>query len=207
MSAENSLSDNPDYQKLGVAKKRIIEVLWPMDWVEGVVIFQAIGQTYYDRRVRELRESGWPIETVGTKYRLTSHTKSKGNKRKYPTAQQKKVVLKRDKGICQICGSADSHIQFDHKIPQGRLGPTEIDNLMLLCRTCNVEKRGVCKRCTLPTCEGCPYAFPELYGTRLTVSLDKDVAPLIKAEAQRRGVAETTIILEIVARHYNPDPS
>jgi hypothetical protein len=174
-----------------------------MDWVEGAVIFQAVGQTYYDRRIRELRESGWPIETSGTKYRLTSRTKGEGNIRKYPSAKQKRDVLERDKGVCQICGSADLHIQFDHKIPQERLGVTEIENLMLLCRTCNVEKRGICKRCTLPTCEGCPYAFPELYGTRLMVSLDKDIADLIKAEARQRGVTETTIILEIVARHYN----
>lgn len=178
-----------------------------MEWVEGAVIFQAVGQTYYDRRIRDLRESGWPIETVGTKYRLTSRTKSAGNIRQYPNAKQKRAVLERDKGICQICGSSDLHIQFDHKIPQERFGPTEIDNLMLLCRTCNVEKRGVCKRCTLTTCEGCPYAFPELYGTRLTVSLDKDVATLVKAEAQRRGIPERNVILEILARHYKPDLS
>lgn len=178
-----------------------------MEWVEGAVIFQAVRQTYYDRRIRELRESGWVIETLGTKYRLTSRIKNPGNERTYPSAELKRAVLDRDKGICQICGSADLHIQFDHKIPQERLGSTTLENLMLLCRTCNVVKRGACKRCTLTTCEGCPFAFPELYGTRITVSLDTDVASLVKAEAQSRGVPETTIILEILARHYRPDPS
>jgi hypothetical protein len=207
MFPENSLLKNPDFQRLSEAKQRIMELLWPMEWVEGAVIFQAVQQTYYDRRVRELREGGWPILTVGTRYKLTSRTKGPGNIRKYPSAKLKKAVLERDKGICQICGSADLHIQFDHKIPQERLGPTTLENLMLLCRTCNVIKRGACKRCTLTTCEGCPFAFPELYGTRVTVSLDKDVGALVKADAQSRGVPETTIILEILSRHYKPAPS
>ena len=45
------------------AKLTILRLLWPGDWVEGAKMYEATQQTYYDRRIRELRESGWQIET------------------------------------------------------------------------------------------------------------------------------------------------
>lgn len=73
-------------------------MLWNMESVEGSEIFKAVQQTYYDRRIRELRESGWQIETIGTKYRLVSHEKLAGNEREYLSAEQKRQVLERDRG-------------------------------------------------------------------------------------------------------------
>lgn len=102
--SENSPFNAALFPKLSGAKRVILEILWSMEWVEGADIFRAVGQTYYDRRVRELRESGWQIETKGTKYKLTSRTKQAGSERVYPNAKQKREVLERDKGICQICG-------------------------------------------------------------------------------------------------------
>lgn len=114
-----------------------------MEWVEGSKIYDAVQQTYYDRRIRELRESGWQIEThpSGKMYRLRSHKKLPGNVRRYPTAKQKREVWERDEGTCQICRLPDDHMQYDHKVPLERHGPTEVDNLQLVCRSCNVEKR------------------------------------------------------------------
>jgi hypothetical protein len=189
-------------KKLSDAKQKILDLLWPMEWVDGSDIFKAIEQTYYDRRVRELSESGWQIQTIGKKYRLVSHEKLAGNQRKYPSAKQKQQVLERDKGICQMCGIVDSHIQFDHKVPQGRLGKTEVDNLQLLCRTCNVEKRGVCKRCTLTTCDGCPYAYPEQFGARFVVMLDNPLTQKIKADARQKGLSESALVSEFLKKHY-----
>jgi hypothetical protein len=37
--------------------------------------------------------------------------------------------------------------------------------------------------------------------------MEKDVGALVKEEAIRRGVTDTVIILEILARHYKPDQS
>jgi len=189
-------------KKLSAAKQKILDILWSMVWVEGGDIFKAVQQTYYDRRIRELRESGWQIQTLGTKYRLISREKLAGNEREYPSAEQKRQVLKRDKGICQICGTADAHIQFDHKVPQEKLGKTEVDNLQLLCRTCNVEKRGVCKRCTLTTCNGCPYAHPELFGTRFVVMLDKSLTQKIKADARQKGLSESALVSTFLKKYY-----
>lgn len=189
-------------KKLSKAKQIILEMLWNMEWVEGADIFKAVQQTYYDRRIRELRESGWQIQTSGTKYRLVSREKLAGNERQYPSAEQKRQVLERDKGICQICGSKDRHIQFDHKVPQERLGRTEVANLQLLCRTCNVEKRGICKRCTLETCDGCPYAYPELFGGRFVVLVDKSLMQKIREDAQQKNVSESVLIADYLKKHY-----
>jgi hypothetical protein len=188
-------------KKLSEVKKIILDILWSRKWVEGSVIFKATQQTYYDRRIRELRESGWQIQTSGTKYRLTSRKKLPGNERKYPSAEQKRQVLERDKGVCQICGSTDM-LQFDHKVPQERHGQTDIDNLQLLCRACNVDKRGVCKRCVLTTCDGCPYAYPEEFGTRLVVMLDKSLAQKIRADARQENLSESALISDVLRKHY-----
>lgn len=188
--------------KLSRAKQIILDMLWSKKWIEGADIFKAVQQTYYDRRIRELRESGWQIQTSGTKYRLISRKKLSGNERKYPSAEQKRQVLERDKGICQICGAADAHIQFDHKVPQERLGKTEVANLQLLCRTCNVEKRGVCKRCTLITCDGCPYAYPEQFDTRFAIMLDKTVVQKIREDAHHKGLSESAVISEFLKKYY-----
>ncbi len=104
-------------KKLAKAKQTILDMLWSMEPVEGAAIFEAVGQTYYDRRIRELRESGWQIETKGTTYQLISREKLQGKEREYLSAKQRRQVRERDKDICQICGTADPHLQFDHKIP------------------------------------------------------------------------------------------
>jgi len=189
-------------KKLSQAKQIILDMLWGMEWVEGADIFKAVQQTYYDRRIRELRESGWQIQTYGTKYRLVSLEKLAGNEREYPSAEQKRQVLERDKGTCQICGTRDEHIQFDHKVPQERLGKTEVANIQLLCRTCNVEKRGVCKRCTLETCDGCPYAYPELFGGRFVIMLDKPLTLKIREDARQKGLSESVLVAKFLKSHY-----
>ena len=189
-------------KKLSKVKQIILDMLWSLEPVERSEIFKATQQTYYDRRIRELRESGWQIKTIGTKYQLVSHAKLAGNEREYLSAEQKRQVLERDKGICQICGMPDAHIQFDHKVPQERLGKTEVYNIQLLCRTCNVEKRGVCKRCILTTCEGCPYAYPEQFGGRFVVMVDKSLVQKIRVDAQQKGLPESVLIAEFLRNYY-----
>lgn len=190
-------------EQLSQAKQKILDMLWSMEWVDGADIYKAIEQTYYDRRIRELRESGWQIQTKGRQYRLISHEKLAGNIRKYPTAKQKRQVFERDNGTCQMCGAVDANVQFDHKVPMERLGKTEVDNLQLLCRTCNVEKRGVCKRCTLETCNGCPYAYPEQFGARFIIMLDAKLAQKVRAEARQKSLADSTLISELLKKHYD----
>lgn len=51
-------------------------------------------------------------------------------------------VVRRDNYICQECHKLvpDNEIEFDHVIPFSKGGPTTVDNLRLLCRSCNREK-------------------------------------------------------------------
>ncbi len=193
--------DNDD-REWSKAKLSILRLLWPGEWVQGSEIFEAVQQTYYDRRIRELRESGWKIETRGTKYRLTSHEKLPGRVREYPSSELKRAVYQHDQGVCQICRLPDDHMQYDHKVPLDRLGPTNLENLQLLCRSCNVEKRGACKRCKLETCDNCPYAYPESFGTRLVLLLDKEVTEKLRMESQRRGIPDKLIAQEILSEFF-----
>jgi hypothetical protein len=51
-------------------------------------------------------------------------------------------VVRRDNQTCQLCGKIlkDSEIRIDHKIPYSKGGPTEEDNLRVLCEDCNRRK-------------------------------------------------------------------
>ena len=61
--------------------------------------------------------------------------------RHIPRAVMLKVV-RRDNHICQTCCQhvRDDEIEFDHIIPVSKGGPTTVENLQLLCRSCNRKK-------------------------------------------------------------------
>ena len=48
-------------------------------------------------------------------------------------------VRRRDNGQCRQCGSKQN-LQFDHIYPVSKGGATTVDNLQLLCRSCNLSK-------------------------------------------------------------------
>lgn len=62
--------------------------------------------------------------------------------REYISHALRKATYQRDKGICQRCRAAVPFhdAEIDHLIPVSRGGPSEPDNLRILCRTCNREK-------------------------------------------------------------------
>lgn len=50
------------------------------------------------------------------------------------------VVLQRDGAICRSCGGT-SNLTIDHRLPIARGGTNELDNLQVLCKSCNNRKR------------------------------------------------------------------
>jgi len=55
------------------------------------------------------------------------------------THEDFELVFKRDNGICKQC-KTDKNIIFDHVISFYKRGTNTIDNLQLLCKTCNLLK-------------------------------------------------------------------
>jgi hypothetical protein len=52
------------------------------------------------------------------------------------------------------------------------------------------------------TCDGCPYAYPELHGSRLVLLLDATTADHLRTDARARGIPDKTLVIEILSRHY-----
>jgi len=59
------------------------------------------------------------------------------NSRKYRAHKER--VFARDGRICRYCGS-DEQVQVDHIISRKNGGTHDMDNLQVLCRSCNLRK-------------------------------------------------------------------
>jgi len=60
-------------------------------------------------------------------------------KSRYIPANIKEEVMRRDKGMCVICGSGEN-IEFDHIIPFSKGGSNSLKNIQILCERCNRKK-------------------------------------------------------------------
>jgi hypothetical protein len=49
------------------------------------------------------------------------------------------AVLARDENRCRLCGRGDN-LHIDHVLPYSKGGPSSIENLQVLCQTCNLRK-------------------------------------------------------------------
>lgn len=175
----------PPADEYGKAKLTILQMLWAGELILGDEILAAVKQSYYDRRIRELRdEDGWDIESTWAEnsegklrpaYRLNSHVRGKGIKRPHISNADRKFVLERDTYTCQICGKTlkdgANNPQIDHKIPIIRDGESNRTNYQAICSNDNVIKRAICRICVLPSCENCYLAYPEKGANNIIINL------------------------------------
>lgn len=202
----------PPVETYSKAKAIILKILWAGEWVLGDDILSTVKQAYYDRRVRELRdEDGWDIEVSFVPnregknrpaYRLKSHMRGKGIKRPHITAQERKSVLEKDGYKCRICGvelnEGRNNPQIDHKIPLIRDGASEVGNYQSVCSNCNVIKRGICRLCTLPSCDNCYLAYPEKGANNLLLNLTEEESKYLSKLAERLGITRIEAIRKII---------
>lgn len=129
------------------ARRKILELL--LDNVGKEVareeIQEAAGISEWARRVRELAQEGWDIETTKDGYKLLSQEKQAVDSVRSAISQKLRYkILKRDNSHCRRCGrSVDDGVKLvvDHIVPVEWGGGTTEDNLWTLCTECNQGKR------------------------------------------------------------------
>jgi hypothetical protein len=198
--------------RVSKVKAVILERLWnegesfPRGWVRSSELLSLTGQKYFDRRVRELRdEFGCDIETGTSEgehaYRLLSTRVENANPRAYLSSAQKDRVFEMAGYTCAVCGrkfdSEARGLQADHKVPLTRGGGHEYANWQPLCVVCNVGKRRACAGCDLD-CKQCPWAFPEMVGRRVVLSMPFDLEQAAREQATRTGVDISEMIIQSV---------
>ena len=62
---------------------------------------------------------------------------------RYISQTTKKVVFSRDDGKCQCCGNYE-YLEYDHIKPYSCGGSSNVSNIQLLCRKCNLSKSNSC---------------------------------------------------------------
>jgi 5-methylcytosine-specific restriction endonuclease McrA len=60
------------------------------------------------------------------------------NSRRY--REQRQRVFMRDGRVCQLCGTDEGEMHIDHIIPRKVGGDHSLDNLRVLCKSCNLRK-------------------------------------------------------------------
>lgn len=175
--------------KLSDVKELLLQKLWnsgssfPRNWVKSSDLLKLTNQKYFDRRLRELRDSGGlDLETKVIDgehcWRLASLKIATAVNRTYLSATQKQSLFQRSGFRCAICGKETKAgvrgLQADHKIPLSRGGSEALSNWQPICNECNVAKRRLCQDCTLD-CQSCSWAFPERGGRKILVTLSSRV--------------------------------
>lgn len=171
------------------------------------------GKSNYARRIRKIvAEYGWIIdrERRGNGAnddwyirRSVGPVRPAFIRREVPP-RLRRVVYDGNAWVCQMCGvdvGEDQDLtkaQCDHKIPAERGGLSALQNLQTLCLHCNLKKRQACKHCDLPSCDNCPYAFPERFEDLLVLRLPKDAAKKLVELADAQGVPPATIVTRLI---------
>lgn len=103
-------------------------------------------------------------------------------------------------------GEEDVEVTFegigliDHRRPVYQGGDDSLDNLQILCQTCNNLKNSTCRRCPYNfRCSNCIWAYPEMAGARrVTIHLDQELSDALAAKA--KGKSLDSVVIDILNR-------
>jgi len=129
------------------AKKKILDLLLANAGREVLRegIQATAGISEWARRVRELSQEGWDIESTSKGYLLRSALKRDvAAIRLNVSAKLRYSILKRDNSLCRRCGrTVDDGVKLvvDHILPVDWGGETDEGNLWTLCEECNLGKK------------------------------------------------------------------
>ena len=129
------------------ARGKILELLLANLGIEVTRdrIREVAGISEWARRVRELAQEGWSIETTADGYVLQSAEQQEVDTiRANVSAKVRYKILKRDNSRCRRCGrTVEDGVKLvvDHIIPVDWGGQTEEANLWSLCEECNLGKK------------------------------------------------------------------
>jgi len=188
--------------------RRLLTKLWPQEPITTEELTEANHkQSETTRRLRELRQLfGFRIvyryKSGGNPagYRLLSRDSEYKQRIKnlYFSDGVKNRLKKAASPVCTLCRKEfpehSGYLQYDHRKPAVRGGEAEFENVMFLCPTCNVGKKQRCADCKKDDCDGCVYAHPERFGTKLTITLDDESWKKIHAAARAREISAEELI-------------
>ena len=112
-------------------------------WI-GIDVWKEAHKIIIDRMDRDIPTDLFGERKVNTWSRPPIRTDNdpkyiEKKRRKYVSDEIKEAVYERDNGACKSCGVREE-LQYDHIIPFSKGGSDEIDNLQILCRSCNLAK-------------------------------------------------------------------
>jgi 5-methylcytosine-specific restriction endonuclease McrA len=90
------------------------------------------------------------------------------NSRRYKA--QRERVFNRDGRFCQLCGTDEGEMHIDHIIPRKVGGDHSLDNLRVLCKSCNLRK-GALNEGVFLARVATPPVFPDLSLPEMVVSV------------------------------------
>jgi hypothetical protein len=193
--------------------QKLIDLLPLNEWVHRSVLERGYAKSNVMRRLRKIKaEYGWDIraERRGNGanddwyMRCSDGPIFQQQIRKEVSKRDREKVYSRNEWKCQLCGAdvgeeqQQTNPQCDHKVPAERGGATKLDNLQTLCVQCNLKKRQACKYCMLPTCNNCPYAYPERFAEALVLKLSPEAARRLDELSKEQGVPSTFVIEQLI---------
>ncbi|MCQ1576680.1 HNH endonuclease [Streptomyces parvus] len=107
-----------------------------------------------DRRIRDLRNYGWVIDTSREDVGLGSHEQRfvkpgspvwdpaarKRRSREPVSASLRRSAMERAHYACEMCGRAVPHLDLTHRVPLAAGGSNDLDNLEVICTACNAAR-------------------------------------------------------------------